>query len=107
MQIQRAAIVLAWAALAATCPAPSPASAEQPSPKGGSTVLLGLRTAIYHVGDIKQGRDWDAKARGVEPYVDRPFYVGFAVGGFELGLLPDARPAGKEGGGDTYWGVSD
>lgn len=69
-------------------------------------MLLGLRTAIYHVGDIKQGRDWYAKALGVQPYFDQPFYVGFNVGGFELGLVPDARPE-KEGGVDVYWGVSD
>lgn len=69
-------------------------------------MLLGLRTAIYHVGDIQQGRNWYAKALGVQPYFDQPFYVGFNVGGFELGLSPDPRP-GKEGGVDTYWGVAD
>jgi hypothetical protein len=26
---------------------------------------------------------------GVDPYFDEPFYVGFDVGGFELGLDPD------------------
>jgi predicted enzyme related to lactoylglutathione lyase len=107
MKTHRTALILAWAALAAACPAPPPASAEQSSPKGGSTVLLGLRTAIYHVGDIRQGRDWYAKALGVQPYFDQPFYVGFSVGGFELGLSPDARTAGKEGGVDVYWGVAD
>jgi predicted enzyme related to lactoylglutathione lyase len=76
-------------------------------PKGGSTMLQGLRTAIYHVGAIAEGRDWYAKALGIQPYFDQPFYVGFNVGGFELGLLPDPRPAGKEGGVDVYWGVQD
>jgi predicted enzyme related to lactoylglutathione lyase len=70
-------------------------------------MLLGLRTAIYHVGDIEQGRDWYAKALGIQPYFDQPFYVGFNVGGFELGLHPGARPAAKEGGVDVYWGVQD
>jgi predicted enzyme related to lactoylglutathione lyase len=70
-------------------------------------MLLGLRTAVYHVGDIEQGRDWYAKTLGIQPYFDQPFYVGFNVGGFELGLLPDPRPAGKEGGVDVYWGVQD
>ena len=70
-------------------------------------MLLGLRTAIYHVEGIEQGRDWCAKALGIQPYFDQPFYVGFNVGGFELGLVPDPRPAGKEGGVDVYWGVQD
>jgi len=70
-------------------------------------MLLGLRTAIYHVPEITQGRDWYAQALGIQPYFDQPFYVGFAVGGFELGLLPDPRPQGNDGGVDVYWGVED
>ena len=31
---------------------------------------------------------------GHAPYFDEPFYAGFAVGGFELGLMPDAPDAG-------------
>ena len=30
---------------------------------------------------------------GQEPYFDEPFYVGFNVGGFELGVWPDGDPA--------------
>ena len=41
---------------------------------------------------------------GVEPYFDEPFYVGFDVGGFELGLWPAGDPAL---GPVTYWGVDD
>src|SRR5262249_24424200 len=77
--------------------------------KGGSIMLLGLRTAKYHVDDVERGRDWYTRALGVQPYFDQPFYVGFNVGGFELGLDPDPRP-GKEagaGGVDVYWGVAD
>ncbi|CAH1082194.1 VOC family protein [Candidatus Nitrotoga sp. 1052] len=29
---------------------------------------------------------------GQEFYFEEPFYVGFSVGGFELGLLPSAQP---------------
>ena len=40
------------------------------------------------------------------PYFDQPFYVGFNVGGFELGLDPDcSRVAPGEGGAAAYWGV--
>src|SRR4051794_26800934 len=37
------------------------------------------------------------------PYFDEPFYVGFEVAGYELGLLPDGPPDGAL----TYWGVDD
>ena len=46
-------------------------------------------------------------ALGIEPYFDQPFYVGFNVCGYELGLDPDASstPGGK-GGAIAYWGVA-
>jgi catechol 2,3-dioxygenase-like lactoylglutathione lyase family enzyme len=47
---------------------------------------IGLRTAIYHVSDMAKARDWYATVRGFGPYFEQPFYVGFNVGGFELGL---------------------
>jgi predicted enzyme related to lactoylglutathione lyase len=68
-------------------------------------MLLGLRTAIYPVDDIARARDWYAQVVGHAPYFDQPFYVGFAVGGFELGLLPDGAPG--EGGARPLWGVTD
>ncbi len=40
-----------------------------------------------------------------EPCFEQPFYVGYEVGGFELGLLPDGRPG--PGGTVAYWGVAD
>jgi predicted enzyme related to lactoylglutathione lyase len=66
-------------------------------------MLLGLRTAIYHTPDINAGKLWYTKVLGFPPYFDQPFYVGFNVGGFELGLTPDA---GKSAAG-AYWGVKD
>jgi predicted enzyme related to lactoylglutathione lyase len=41
---------------------------------------------------------------GQAPYFDQPFYVGFNVGGYELGLLPDVSAAD---GALVYWGVPD
>lgn len=72
------------------------------------STFLGLRTTIYQVPDLARARDWYADALGIEPYFDQPFYVGFNVGGFELGLHPAsgaARPG--PGGGLAYWGVPD
>jgi predicted enzyme related to lactoylglutathione lyase len=72
------------------------------------TQMLGLRTVKYVVTDLPRARAWYAEAFGVEPYFDEPFYVGFNIGGFELGLDPDVssqRPG--PGGSLAYWGVSD
>ena len=67
----------------------------------------GLRTVIYHAPDLTKAKDWYAKALGIEPYFDQPFYVGFNVGGYELGLDPDASSTpGGEGGAVAYWGVA-
>lgn len=69
--------------------------------------FLGLRTINYHVTDLEAAKKWYALATGVEPYFDEPFYVGFNIGGFELGLDPDPA-SGKNGAGGTtaYWGVA-
>jgi predicted enzyme related to lactoylglutathione lyase len=68
--------------------------------------VLGLRTAIYRVANLDQAKAWYASAFGVQPYFDEPFYVGFDIGGYELGLDPDAgggRPG--PGGAVAFWGV--
>jgi predicted enzyme related to lactoylglutathione lyase len=71
-------------------------------------MLLGLRTAIYHVDDIEKGKAWYAKVIGKGPYFDQPFYVGFDVGGYELGLQPSEGPqTDRADGGVAYWGVAD
>jgi predicted enzyme related to lactoylglutathione lyase len=67
--------------------------------------FLGLRTVIYAAQDLPKARDWYAKVLGFKPYFDEPFYVGFEVGGYELGLDPNAPPSKGPGGPVTYWGV--
>lgn len=69
-------------------------------------MLLGLCTIIYPVGDLEQAKAWYMALIGHGPYFDQPFYVGFAVGGFELGLDPHGTAA-TAGGPVTYWGVAD
>lgn len=68
-------------------------------------MLLGLRTALYPAPDLARAKAWYQQVLGVAPYFDQPFYVGFEVGGFELGLLPDATPA--TAGPQPLWGVAD
>lgn len=60
---------------------------------------------IYHVTDLAQAKAWYNQVLEQEPYFDQPFYVGYSVGGFELGLIPDGT-AGV-GGAVAYWGVED
>ena len=43
---------------------------------------------------------------GTAPYFDEPFYVGFNVGGYELGLDPNAVTAPGPGGATAFWGVT-
>jgi predicted enzyme related to lactoylglutathione lyase len=71
-----------------------------------SASVLGLRTTIYKVGDINVAKEWYAKAFQVAPYFDEPFYVGFNVGGYELGLMEDELAAAdKTSNVLSYWGV--
>jgi catechol 2,3-dioxygenase-like lactoylglutathione lyase family enzyme len=69
-------------------------------------MFLGLRTAIYHVADIEKGKQWYTRVLGFGPYFDQPFYVGFNVGGYELGLQPtEDTHLAKADGAVAYWGV--
>jgi catechol 2,3-dioxygenase-like lactoylglutathione lyase family enzyme len=68
-------------------------------------MILGLRTAIYPVNDLAKAKDWYSQVLGKKPYFDQPFYVGFQVGGFELGLLPQAESSTS--GPQPLWGVTD
>jgi catechol 2,3-dioxygenase-like lactoylglutathione lyase family enzyme len=65
--------------------------------------LLGLYTAIYRVADLAAAKAWYARWLGIEPYFDEPFYVGFNVAGYELGLLPLEAGENKEHGVVCYW----
>jgi predicted enzyme related to lactoylglutathione lyase len=67
-----------------------------------TTMFLGLRTVIYPTSDLAASKAWYSAVLGIEPYFDQPFYVGYNVNGYELGLLPDADP-----GAITYWGIAD
>ena len=71
-------------------------------------MIQGLRTAVYSVTDLDRAKEWYAAVLGLAPYFDEPFYVGFDVGGFELGLQPEeADTTRTDTGVITYWGVED
>jgi predicted enzyme related to lactoylglutathione lyase len=64
-------------------------------------MLQGLRTIIYAVSDLGTATAWYRKLASKEPYFDEPLYVGFEIGGHEIGLIPDGDGA------TIYWGTTD
>ncbi|MGH7507133.1 MAG: VOC family protein [Longimicrobiales bacterium] len=110
MDLRRSAFLLLTAAATATgC------KLERNPPRAGAdgtraedeVALLGLRTVIYHVADLDAAKEWYASLLGTRPSFDAPFYVGFTVGGFELGLAPDTTTvAPGAAGAVAYWGVT-
>ncbi len=69
--------------------------------------IQGLRTVIYPTSDLGRAKAWYARAFAVTPYFDEPFYVGFNIGGFELGLVPDGPASAGPAGVVAYWGVAE
>ena len=60
------------------------------------------------VTDVDKAKAWYIKVLGVSPYFDERYYVGFNIGGYELGLHPtekknDSSPNSVS----VYWGVDD
>lgn len=70
------------------------------------STILGLRTTIYKVFDLAEAKEWYAKVFQTEPYFDEAFYVGFNIGGYELGLQPEYLVHDKTSDAVvSYWGV--
>jgi lactoylglutathione lyase len=70
--------------------------------------MKGLRTCIYKVAQLDEAKAWYAKAFGVDPYFDEPFYVGFNIGGYELGLQEEEiAVTEKSENVHVLWGVDD
>ena len=70
-------------------------------------MVQGLGTVIYHVADLTAAKSWYSRAFQQQPYFDQPFYVGFNIAGYELGLDPNQQlnKAGR-GGSVAYWRVA-
>jgi len=69
--------------------------------------ILGLRTVAYKVENLARAKDWYAKVFAQDPYFDEPFYVGFNIGGYELGLQPAEENNIIGNSVIAYWGVED
>ncbi len=68
-------------------------------------MIHGLHTVCYPTPDLAAGKSWYREVLGIDPYLDESYYVGFMVGGFELGLLPEGTPGSV--GAQAYWTVDD
>lgn len=69
-------------------------------------MFLGLRTVIYMVDDLAKAKAWYSTLLGMDPYFDEAFYVGYEVGGYELGLHPKGAEIKAGSTPVSYWGVA-
>lgn len=70
-------------------------------------MIQGLRTIVYYVGDLASAKEWYKKVFNIEPYFDEPYYVGYNVDGYELGLNPNDDGYSNGNHSITYWGTND
>lgn len=68
-------------------------------------MLKGLQTIVYHVANLEVAKMWYSDLLGIQPYFDEHFYVGFKVGGFELGLDPSVEEYSGGNNSITYWNI--
>ncbi len=67
---------------------------------------MGMKTTIYPVKDIEKAKTLFSSLLGVEPDMDKPYYVNFNVGGLDVGLHPNGHSLGMTGP-VCYWNVAD
>jgi predicted enzyme related to lactoylglutathione lyase len=70
-------------------------------------MFQGLRTVVMRADDLQRSKDWYTRLLGRPPYFDTAYYVGFNVGGYELGLHPGGEDLWEGVDSVTYWGVPD
>jgi predicted enzyme related to lactoylglutathione lyase len=66
----------------------------------------GMKTVIYPVKDLAAAKQFYGKLLGVSPLMDEVYYVGFKVGGQDIGLDPNGHGKGMAGP-VGYWHVDD
>ncbi len=66
----------------------------------------GVRLLVYPVKDVARAKLLYGKLLGAKPYFDESYYVGFRVGGQEIGLDPNGHSKGMTAP-VGYWHVDD
>jgi predicted enzyme related to lactoylglutathione lyase len=56
-----------------------------------------VRTIIYPTRDVERAKTVFSRLLDAEPHTDSPHYVGYRVGGQEIGLLPGGHERGMTG----------
>lgn len=57
----------------------------------------GVKTIIYPVKDLTKAKAIYGTLFGVQPYMDEVYYVGYIVGGQNIGLDPNGHASGMTG----------
>jgi hypothetical protein len=57
----------------------------------------GISTVIYPVRNLEKAKLLFSQFLEIEPFIDRPYYVGFRMGGQEIGLDPNGHEQGMTG----------
>ncbi len=70
-------------------------------------MIKGLQTVVYEVPDMDAARVFYSKLFRCEPYFDQPFYIGFSIAGFELGLHPEHPTTERVRNVVAHWSVDD
>jgi predicted enzyme related to lactoylglutathione lyase len=50
-----------------------------------------IKLIVYPAKDLQKTKSFYSKFSGVEPYVDRPYYVGYKLDNLEVGLDPNGQ----------------
>jgi predicted enzyme related to lactoylglutathione lyase len=50
-----------------------------------------IKLIVYPVTDVGEAKTFYSQFLGIEPYADTPYYVGYRVGGQEIGLDPNSK----------------
>ena len=73
--------------------------------KLGNRMFNGIASVIFPTSNLEVDKTFWQAALGVAPYFDEPFYVGYAVAGYELGLQSFETDNHDADNIETYWGV--
>jgi predicted enzyme related to lactoylglutathione lyase len=63
----------------------------------------GIKAIIYPVKDLAAAKALYGELLGVPPIADQPYYVGYKIGGLDVGLDPNGHTHGVT----SYWQVDD
>jgi predicted enzyme related to lactoylglutathione lyase len=66
----------------------------------------GITAIIFPVADLSAAKTLYGGLLGVEPEMDQPYYVGYRIGGLDIGLDPNGHRQGMTGP-IAYWTVAD